>query len=58
MGIDSWQLLDKVLHMDKLPMMIHYGETGTLQMNRDNVISRSLSWGKYRASRVQSIDME
>ena len=55
MGIDSWQLIDKVTLMQQLPMLKHKGEIGILQMNNNGVISRSLSWARYRSSRVQSI---
>lgn len=58
MGIDALQLVDKVKAMQLIPMLRHKGETGTLQMDTNGIISRSLSWGKYRTSRIQNIDMQ
>jgi len=58
MGIDSMQLVDKVHNMQLIPMLRYKGETGTLQMNANRIISRSFSWGKYRSSRVQSINLD
>ncbi|WP_033075822.1 penicillin-binding protein activator [Thalassotalea sp. ND16A] len=58
MGIDSMQLVDKVDDMQLIPMLRHKGETGTLQMNANRIISRSFSWGKYRSSRVQSVNLD
>lgn len=58
MGIDSWQLINKITLMEQIPLIRHKGETGVLQMDEHGIISRSLSWGKYRSSRVQSVAME
>ena len=55
MGIDSFQLLDKLRAMQLIPMIKHQGEIGTLQMDEQGIISRSVDWGKYRSSRVQPI---
>ncbi|WP_185968038.1 penicillin-binding protein activator [Thalassotalea sp. PS06] len=58
MGIDSMNLVDKVQVMAKNPAQHHRGETGTLQMDSDKVISRSLSWGKYGFRQVTATSME
>lgn len=58
MGIDSWQLVDKVLLMQRVPLIRHQGETGVLQMDENGIISRSLSWGRYHSSKVQSVAMD
>lgn len=58
MGIDALQLVDKVKAMQLIPMLRHKGETGTLQMDENRIISRSLSWGKYRTSRIQNVEMQ
>lgn len=58
MGIDSYQLVDNVERMRVLPMAKHNGETGVLQMGSNQIISRSLSWGRYRSARVQSVEMD
>ncbi|WOH35844.1 penicillin-binding protein activator [Thalassotalea fonticola] len=58
MGIDALQLIDKVKAMQLIPMLRHKGETGTLQMDTNRIISRSLSWGKYRTSRIQNVEMQ
>ncbi|WP_068544897.1 penicillin-binding protein activator [Thalassotalea crassostreae] len=55
MGIDSFQLLEKLRAMQLIPMIKHQGEIGTLQMDEQGIISRSVDWGKYRSSRVQPI---
>ncbi|WNC68083.1 penicillin-binding protein activator [Thalassotalea nanhaiensis] len=58
MGIDALQLVDKVKAMQLVPMLRHKGETGTLQMDANRIISRTLSWGKYRTSRIQNVNMQ
>ncbi|WNC72955.1 penicillin-binding protein activator [Thalassotalea psychrophila] len=58
MGIDALQLVDKVKAMQLVPMLRHKGETGTLQMDANGIISRTLSWGKYRTSRIQNVEMQ
>ncbi|QBY04806.1 hypothetical protein E2K93_10600 [Thalassotalea sp. HSM 43] len=58
MGIDSIQLLDKLSAMELIPSIVHNGETGDLKMNQSRVISRSLSWAKFRSSRVSPLAME
>ncbi|TLU66709.1 penicillin-binding protein activator [Thalassotalea litorea] len=58
MGIDSMNLVDKVQLMAQNPAQRHNGETGTLQMDSDRIISRSLSWGKYGFRQVTTTSME
>ncbi|TKB47918.1 penicillin-binding protein activator [Thalassotalea mangrovi] len=57
MGIDTMNLVDKAEKMQRTPAMHHAGETGTLQMDSERIISRSLSWGKYGFRRVSAISM-
>ncbi|WP_394172696.1 penicillin-binding protein activator [Thalassotalea litorea] len=58
MGIDSMNLVDKVQNMAINPAQRHDGETGTLQMDSDRIISRSLYWGKYGFRNVSSTSMQ
>ncbi len=57
LGFDSFFLMNKVSLMQKAPYIHHAGQTGILKLNRNNILSRSLIWGKYRANRVQAIAM-
>jgi outer membrane PBP1 activator LpoA protein len=36
----------------------HYGQTGILQLGKDNILTRSLIWGKYSRSKVQEFAMD
>ena len=58
MGYDSYELIEKIPSMEKLPYIRHYGQTGVLQRNNNGVISRSLQWGKYTRDKVTAFDMD
>jgi len=58
MGFDSYALASKLPAMKQLPYVRHYGQTGTLKLNDDNILTRSLLWGRYRKDRVQEIAFE
>ena len=57
LGFDSFFLMNKVSLMKKAPYIHHFGQTGILKLNRNNILSRTLIWGKYRANRVRAIAM-
>ncbi len=58
MGYDSLALVDKVSAMQNKTYVRHYGQTGILQLGEDNILTRSLIWGKYSRSKVQEIAMD
>lgn len=58
MGYDSFQLINTLPKMQKHHYIRHYGQTGTLKLNQNNIITRSLLWGKYSAKGVSEIVME
>ncbi|AZQ83189.1 hypothetical protein EKO29_03420 [Colwellia sp. Arc7-635] len=58
MGFDSLALVDKISAMQHKTYVRHYGQTGVLQLGDDNILKRSLIWGKYSRSKVQEIDMD
>ncbi len=58
LGFDSFFLINKVSLMQKAPYIHHLGQTGTLKLNANNILTRSLIWGQYRANRVQAIALE
>ncbi|MGB1263305.1 MAG: penicillin-binding protein activator [Cognaticolwellia sp.] len=58
MGYDSLALLDKVSAMQDKAYVRHYGQTGILQLGDDNILKRSLIWGKYSRSKVDEIAMD
>ncbi|MBL0709495.1 MAG: penicillin-binding protein activator, partial [Colwellia sp.] len=55
MGFDSYNLLEKVPLMQQAPYIFHYGQTGTLKLNKNNVLTRSLIWGQYKNDSVTEI---
>ncbi|WP_143764372.1 penicillin-binding protein activator [Cognaticolwellia mytili] len=55
MGFDSLALVDKISAMKNKTYVRHYGQTGILQLGRDNILRRSLIWGKYSRNKVQEI---
>lgn len=57
MGIDSLQVLNRLYSLDKFKMLRHQGETGTLQMEPNHILGRSLNWGRFRSSRVQTVEI-
>ncbi|WP_448549699.1 penicillin-binding protein activator [Thalassotalea fusca] len=58
MGYDSYQLVDKLPAMQANSYVRHYGQTGVLKLNTQNILTRSLIWGRYSRSNVQETDME
>jgi outer membrane PBP1 activator LpoA protein len=58
MGFDSLTLVDKVSAMQNKTYIRHYGQTGILQLGVDNILTRSLIWGKYSRNKVQEIAMD
>ena len=58
MGFDSLALVDKISAMQHKTYVRHYGQTGVLQLDNDNILKRSLIWGKYSRSKVQEIAMD
>ncbi|MFT6507459.1 MAG: outer membrane PBP1 activator LpoA protein [Colwellia sp.] len=58
MGFDSLTLVDKISAMQNKTYVRHYGQTGILQLGKDNILTRSLIWGKYSRSKVQEFAMD
>jgi len=58
MGYDSFALAGKISAMQENPFVRHFGQTGVLKLNPNNILTRSLIWGRYRKDRVQEIAME
>jgi len=58
MGYDSLYLVDNIDKMKQRPYVRYYGQTGTLQLNSNNTLSRSLLWGVYQKDKVAETTME
>ncbi len=58
MGYDSYALIDKLTAMKNATYVRHYGQTGILQLGENNILTRSLLWGKYRSNKVAEIAMD
>jgi outer membrane PBP1 activator LpoA protein len=58
MGFDSYNLLNKITLMQQAPYIRHFGQTGVLKINDNNVLTRSLIWGRYQRDKVAQIAME
>jgi outer membrane PBP1 activator LpoA protein len=58
MGFDSMALVDKIFIMKHKTYVRHYGQTGVLQLGQDNILRRSLIWGRYSRNSVQEIVLE
>jgi len=58
MGYDSYNLLNKAALMQQAPYIRHFGQTGVLKLNHNNVLTRSLIWGRYQNDKVIQIVME
>ena len=58
MGYDSYHLLNKATLMHQAPYIRHFGQTGTLKLNKNNVLTRSLIWGRYQKDKVMQIVMD
>lgn len=57
-GYDSLSLIEKLPAMKQSPYIRHYGQTGVLQLNKNNVLSRSLLWGRYQQEKVEEFAMD
>jgi outer membrane PBP1 activator LpoA protein len=58
MGFDSLFLVDNIKKMKQRPYVRYYGQTGTLKLNSNNTLSRSLLWGIYEKDKVAETTME
>lgn len=58
MGYDSLALVEKISVMQSKTYIRHYGQTGTLQLDSQNILRRSLIWGRYSRNKVQEIVMD
>lgn len=58
MGFDSYNLLGKAFLMQQAPYIRHFGQTGVLKLNNDNVLTRSLIWGQYKSNEVTQIALD
>jgi outer membrane PBP1 activator LpoA protein len=58
MGYDSYNLLNKVTLMKQAPYIRHFGQTGVLKLNSNNVLTRSLIWGRYQNDQVTQIAVD
>jgi len=58
LGFDSLALIYKLPLMQQEPYIQHFGQTGTLKLNSNNILTRSLLWGQYKNNKVQAIAME
>ncbi|WDE12601.1 penicillin-binding protein activator [Thalassomonas haliotis] len=58
MGYDSFALATKIAAMQANPFVRHFGQTGVLKLNGNNILTRSLIWGRYRKDKVQEIAMD
>lgn len=58
MGYDSYNLLNKTFLMQQAPYIRHFGQTGILKLNNNNILTRSLIWGRYQNNKVMQIAMD
>lgn len=58
MGYDSLYLVDKLPSMQQRPYVRHYGQTGILKLDDNNILTRSLLWGIYQKGKVSEIAMD
>jgi len=57
-GFDSYNLLGKPSLMKKAPYIRHYGQTGVLKLNDENILTRSLIWGRYNNDMVTQVVLD
>jgi len=57
MGFDSYNLINKIGLMQQAPYIRHFGQTGVLQLN-NNILTRSLIWGRYQQEGVSQIALD
>jgi hypothetical protein len=58
MGYDSLLLANKIPLMQQSNYIRHYGQTGILKLDYDNILTRSLIWGQYRKNQVKQVRMD
>ena len=58
LGYDSIMVTPKLKQMKELPYLRHYGQTGELNMDKNNILSRSIIWGQYTDGTVKEVAME
>lgn len=58
MGFDSYNLLSTAFHMKQLPYIHHFGQTGTLTLSDDSILTRSLIWGRYQDDKVMQVVLD
>lgn len=58
MGFDSYHLLGKIRLMQQAPYIRHFGQTGVLRLNNNNILTRSLIWGRYQKDKVAEVVMD
>ena len=58
MGYDAFNVIDTLYLMKEYQYVRHFGQTGTLKLNDNNTLTRSILWGRYQKSRVQEIVMD
>ena len=58
LGYDSLSIISKLSQMQEQQYLRHYGQTGELKIERNNIISRSILWGKYTDGTVKEVTMD
>ena len=58
MGFDSYNLLGKVSLMKQAPYIRHFGQTGVLRLSNENILTRSLLWGRYQNNKVMQVALD
>jgi len=58
MGYDSYNLLTKLPSMKQTPYIRHFGQTGTLLLDANNILKRSMIWGRYQHNKVVEVVMD
>lgn len=58
MGFDSYNVLPKISLMQQAPYILHFGQTGTLKLDDNNILTRNLIWGRYQNNKVTEIVMD
>ena len=58
MGYDSLALVNKLNVMQQHPYVRHYGQVGTLQLTDEQLLTRTLLWGRYYKNSVRHIAMD
>lgn len=58
MGFDSYNLIHKIPLMQQASYIRHFGQTGVLKLNDNNILTRSLLWGRYQNDKVLQIVMD